>query len=135
MGFTEAAKIKISKRLGSSAKSAFFQISDSSSLWGPLNDFGQKDVQRMTPIKIWFLRGSLLYLECLTLKLKNLFGVGYFFPESDQFFFWFKKLKFCRDKTLENKFIFFKKILFVKIGQKLWTKDDWALESTLVFYP
>jgi hypothetical protein len=31
MEVTEAAKIKISKRLGSSAKKAFFQIADSSS--------------------------------------------------------------------------------------------------------
>jgi hypothetical protein len=32
MGVTKAAKIKISNRLGSSTKSAYFQIADSSSL-------------------------------------------------------------------------------------------------------
>jgi hypothetical protein len=38
MGVTEAAKIKISNRLGSSDKSAFFQIADLRSLWEPLDD-------------------------------------------------------------------------------------------------
>jgi hypothetical protein len=54
MGVTEAAKIKISNRLGSSAKSAFFQIADSGSLWGPLDDLGSKNAKAMNPIKIWF---------------------------------------------------------------------------------
>ncbi len=71
MGVTEAAKIKISNRLGSSAKSAFIQIADSGSLWGPLDDFGSKNAKAMTPIKILFWGGSQLYPECLTLKLKN----------------------------------------------------------------
>jgi hypothetical protein len=44
--------------LGSSAKSAFFQIADSSSLWGPLDDLGSKNAKAMTPIKIW---GGLFY--------------------------------------------------------------------------
>jgi hypothetical protein len=71
MGVTEASKIKISNHLGSSAKSAFFQIADSSSLLGPLDDLGSKNAKAMTPIKIWFCGASLLYPECLTLKLKN----------------------------------------------------------------
>ena len=71
MGVTEAAKIKISNRLGSSDKSAFFQIANSGSLWGPLDDLKSKNVKEMTPIKIWFWGGSVLYPECLTLKLKN----------------------------------------------------------------
>ena len=54
MGVTEAAKIKMSNRLGSSAKSAYFQIADSGSLWGPLDDLGSKNAKAMTPIKIWF---------------------------------------------------------------------------------
>ncbi len=54
MGVTEAAKIKISNRLSSSAKSAFFQIKDSGSLWGPLDNLGSKNAKAMTPIKIWF---------------------------------------------------------------------------------
>ena len=60
MEATEAAKIKISNCLGSSAKSAFFQISDSSSLWGPLDDLESKNAKATTPIKIWLL-GGLLY--------------------------------------------------------------------------
>jgi hypothetical protein len=40
MGVTEAAKIKISNRLGSTAKSAFFQIADSGRLSGPLKGLG-----------------------------------------------------------------------------------------------
>ncbi len=71
MGVTEAAKIKISNRLGSSAKKAFFQIADLGSLWGPLDDLGSKNAKAMTPIKIWFWGGSLLYPECLTLKLEK----------------------------------------------------------------
>ncbi len=39
-GVTEATKIKISNRLGSSAKQASFQIADSGSLWRPLDDLG-----------------------------------------------------------------------------------------------
>jgi len=39
---TEAAKIKISNGLGSSAES-FFQIADSSSLLGLLDDLGSKN--------------------------------------------------------------------------------------------
>ncbi len=58
MGVFEATKIKTSNRLGSSAKSAFFQIADSSSLWGPLDDLGSKNAKAMTPIKIW---GGLFY--------------------------------------------------------------------------
>jgi hypothetical protein len=54
MGVTEAAKIKISSRLGFSAKSAFFQIADSGSLWGPLDDLESKNAKAMTPIEIWF---------------------------------------------------------------------------------
>jgi hypothetical protein len=57
MGVTEAAKIKISNCLGSSAKSAFFQIGDSGSLWVPLDDLGSKNAKAMTPIKICFWGG------------------------------------------------------------------------------
>ena len=53
MGVTEAAKIKMSNRLGSSAKSAFFQIANSGSLWGPLDDLGSKNAKALTPIKIF----------------------------------------------------------------------------------
>jgi hypothetical protein len=49
---TEAVKIKIPNCLGSSAKSAFFQIADSGSLWGPLDDLGSKNARAITPIKI-----------------------------------------------------------------------------------
>ncbi len=71
MGVTEATKIKISNRLGSSAKSAFFQITDSSSLWGPLDDLGSKNAKATTAFKIWFWGGYVLNPECLTLKLEN----------------------------------------------------------------
>jgi hypothetical protein len=71
MGVTEAVKIKISKRLGFSAKSAFFQIADSGSLWGPLDDLGSKNARAITPIEIWFWGWSLLYPECLTLELEK----------------------------------------------------------------
>ncbi len=50
MKVKESAKIKISNRLGSSAKLAFFQIADSVRLWGPLDDLGSKNVEAMTPI-------------------------------------------------------------------------------------
>jgi hypothetical protein len=66
MGVTEAAKIKISNRLGSSAKSAFFQIADSSSPWGSLDDLGSKNATATSPIEIWFWKGSVLYPESLT---------------------------------------------------------------------
>ncbi len=52
MGVTEAAKIKIANRSGSTAKSAFFQIADSGSLWGPLDDLGSKNARAITPIEI-----------------------------------------------------------------------------------
>jgi len=71
VGVIEIAKIKISNRLGSSAKSAFFQIADLSSLWGPLDALGSKNAKATTPIKIWFWEGSVLFPECLTLKLEN----------------------------------------------------------------
>ncbi len=71
MGVTEAAKIKISNRLGSTAKYAFFRIADSGRLWGPLDDLGSKNAKAMTPIKIWFWGGSVLYPEYLTLKFEN----------------------------------------------------------------
>jgi hypothetical protein len=48
MGVTEAAKIKISNRSGSTAKLAFFQIADWSSLLGPLNDLGLKNAKATT---------------------------------------------------------------------------------------
>ncbi len=83
MGVTEAEKIKILNRLGFSAKSAFFQIADSGSLWGPLDDLGSKNARAITPIEIWFWGGSLLYPECLTLELeKPIFWPDIFFPES-----------------------------------------------------
>jgi hypothetical protein len=50
MGVTEAAQIKISNRLGSSAKLPVFQIADSSSLWGPLDDLRSKNAGAMTSI-------------------------------------------------------------------------------------
>ena len=58
MGVTEAAKIKISNRLGSRDKSAFFQIVDSGRLWGPLDDLGSKNAKAMTPIDF---EGGLCY--------------------------------------------------------------------------
>ncbi len=78
MGVTEAAKIKISNCSAYSGKSAFFQITDSSSFLGPLDDLGSKNAKAMTPIKFWFwwfywLRGLLLYPECLAFKLGNPF--------------------------------------------------------------
>ncbi len=60
MGVTKATKIKISNSLGSSVKSAYFQIADSSSLWGPLDDLKSKNAMAMTPIKIGF-EGVLFY--------------------------------------------------------------------------
>jgi hypothetical protein len=87
MGVTEATKNKILNCLGSSAKSAFFQIADSGSLWGPLDDLGSKNARAITPIEIWFWGGSLLYPECLTLKLKNpIFKRNIFFPQSGLIF-------------------------------------------------
>ncbi len=50
MGVTEEVKIKISNRKGSTAKLPFFQIVDSSSLWGPLDDLGSKNAKAKTPI-------------------------------------------------------------------------------------
>jgi hypothetical protein len=58
MGVTEAAKIKISNHSGSRAKSAFFQIADSGSPWGPLDDLRSKNVKAMTPIDF---EGGLCY--------------------------------------------------------------------------
>jgi hypothetical protein len=87
MGVIEIAKIKISSRLGSSAKSVIFQIADSSSPWGPLDDLGSKNAKATTPIKIWFWGGSISYHECLTLKLENpIFKRKFFFPESGLIF-------------------------------------------------
>jgi hypothetical protein len=63
MGVTEATKIKISNRLGSSAKSAFFQIADSSSLWGPLDDLRLKNAKATTPLNFDF-EGGLFYTLC-----------------------------------------------------------------------
>ncbi len=60
MGVTEAAKIKLSNRSGSTAKSAFFQIAVSGRLWGTLDDLRSKNAKAMTPIKIWFW-GGLFY--------------------------------------------------------------------------
>ncbi len=60
MGVTEAAKIQMSNRLGSSGKSAFFRIADSGRLWGTLDDLRWKNAKAMTPIKILFW-GGLLY--------------------------------------------------------------------------
>jgi hypothetical protein len=60
MEVTEAAKIKISNRLGSSAKSVFFQIADSGSLWGPLDDLGQKMPRQWPPLK-FDSKGGLFY--------------------------------------------------------------------------
>ncbi len=60
MGVTEAAKIKISNRLGFSAKSAFFQIADSGSLSGPLDDLGSKMQELSPPLKFDF-EGGLFY--------------------------------------------------------------------------
>jgi hypothetical protein len=79
MGVTEAAKIKISNRLGSTAKSAFFQIADSGRLSGPLKDLGSKiDFEG---------GGGVLYPECLILKLKKpIFYQDIFFPESGPIF-------------------------------------------------
>ncbi len=57
MGVAEAAKIKIFNRSGSTAKLAFFQIADSGSLWGPLDDLGSKNARAITPIEIWFWGG------------------------------------------------------------------------------
>jgi hypothetical protein len=54
MGVTEAAKIKTSNCLGSSAKLAFFQIADSHCLGGPLDDLKSKNAKAMTSIKIDF---------------------------------------------------------------------------------
>ncbi len=60
MGVTEATKIKMSNGLGSTAKSAFFQIVDSGSLWGPLDDLKTKNAKAMTPIKFDFEGVSLI---------------------------------------------------------------------------
>jgi hypothetical protein len=92
MGVTEAAKIKIWNHLSSSAKSAFFQIADSSSLWGPLDDLSSINVKAMT--SIFFL----IDFEGVSFKpwVPN-FEIGepyflaeFFFPESGLIFSLFK---------------------------------------------
>jgi hypothetical protein len=54
MGVTELAKIKISNRLFSSAKSAFFKWHTQVASWDPQMTSDQKIAKAMTPIKIRF---------------------------------------------------------------------------------
>ena len=87
MGVTELAKIKISNRLFSSAKSAFFKWQTQVASWDPQMTSDQKIAKAMTPVKIifWGGGGSLLYPE---------FEIGepyFLFPESSLDFFRAKK--------------------------------------------
>ncbi len=64
MGVTKTAKIQISICLGSIGKSAFFQIADPSSAWGPQDGLGFKNAKGMT---LTDFEGGLFYTpECLT---------------------------------------------------------------------
>ena len=93
MGVTEATKIKISNRLGSTAKSAFFQIADSGRLWGPLDDIRSKSAKAMTPIKIDF-EGVCFIPWVPNFEIgKPYFLAGYFFPSIRPNFFLGQKIK------------------------------------------
>ncbi len=107
MGVTELAKIKISNRLCSSAKSAFFKWQTQVASEG----------------------GGVSFIPWVP-NFKN--GEPYFFPESSLVFSRAKKSKFCWDNALENKFIFAQNTLFFN-----WTRivgQSW-FESTLGCWP
>ena len=80
MGVTEAEKIKISNRSGSSGKSAFFQILDSGRLWGPLDDLDQKKPRQWPPLKFDF-EGVCLLPWVPNFEIgEPYFLAGHFFP-------------------------------------------------------
>ncbi len=105
------------------AKSAFFQIADSSSFWGPLHDQN---------VKVMNWKGVFLYLECLMSKLVNPIFVQDFSPPPG------KKIKgrkstFCLNYIVSIKFISAKIFLLQYIDQNFWPNFDLAPEITLNF--